>query len=53
MEGIGDESADIVEAEGRQRNLLDSSSNVPDRLERPQKWVRGADLVLPVSANYQ
>ncbi len=53
MEGVGDESADIVEPEGRQHDPMHTRIGFADRLERPQKWVRGADLVIPVSANDQ
>ncbi len=53
LQGIGDERADIVEPERRQRNLLDSCSSFADRLERPQKRVRGIDLVVPVGADQQ
>ena len=53
MQGIGDEPADIVEPEGRQHDLLHPRSGLADRLERPQKRVRGTDLVVPVGADQQ
>ncbi len=53
MQGIGDEPADIVESKGCQHDLLDPRSGLADRLERPQKRVRGADLVVPIGPDQQ
>ena len=53
MQGVGDEPADIVESERRQHDLLDPCAGVADRLERPHKRVRGADLVVPVGPDQQ
>src|SRR5229473_4905614 len=53
MQGIGDELADIVEAERCQHDLLDPRSGFADRLQRAQKRMRGADLVVPVGADQQ
>src|SRR5713101_1708372 len=53
MHGIGDELADIVEPERRQHDLLDPRSGLADRAQRPQKRVRGTDLVVPVGADQQ
>src|ERR1700746_390047 len=51
MQSIGDKPSDIVWLERRQHNLLDVCSSFADRLERPRKRVRGADLVVPVGPN--
>jgi hypothetical protein len=40
MQGIGDESADIVEPERHQHNLLNLCSSFTNRLEGSQKRVR-------------
>src|SRR5208282_6650671 len=53
MQGIGDELADIVEPEGCQHDLMHPRISLADRLERPQKRVRGADLVVPVGPDQQ
>src|SRR6266478_5044478 len=53
MHGIGDELADIGESERRQHDLLDSHSGFADRVQRPQKRVRGTDLVVSVGADSQ
>ena len=53
MQGVGDEPADIVEPEGCQHDLLDRRSSLADRLQRPRKRVRRADLVLPVGPDQQ
>ncbi len=45
MQGIGDERADMAEPERRQHDLLDPRSGFVDCLQRPQKRVRGTDLV--------
>src|ERR1700680_4463744 len=51
MHGIGDERADIVEPERRQHNLLDPCSSFAERLQRPHKRVRRANLVIPVGSD--
>src|SRR5216683_6627882 len=51
MQSIGDQRADIVEPERRQHNLLDPRSSFADRFQRPQKRVRGTDLIVPVGAD--
>src|SRR5258708_15683566 len=48
MQSIGDKPSDIVDPERRQHDLLDRRSGIANRLKRPQKRVRGADLVIPV-----
>src|ERR1700739_2225264 len=53
MHRIGDEPADIVEPESRQHNLLDRRSSFADRLQRPHKRVRRANLVIPVGSDQQ
>src|ERR1700730_3046712 len=53
MQGIGDDPADIIEPEGRQYDLLDLRSGLADRRQRPRKWVREADFVVPVSSDQQ
>ena len=53
VQRIGDEPANIIELEGRQHDLLDPRSGFADRLQRPQKRVRGTDLVVPVGADQQ
>src|SRR6266566_7674939 len=53
MHGIGGEQAEIVESERRQHDLLDPRSGFADRAQRPQKRVRGTDLVVPVGADQQ
>jgi hypothetical protein len=42
MQAIGDEPGDIVEPKGCQHDLLDRRSGIANRLQRPQKRVRGA-----------
>jgi hypothetical protein len=51
VQSIGDKPADIVDPERRQHDLVHLCSSFADRLERPQKRVRGADLVVPVGAD--
>ena len=46
---VGDEPADIVERERRQCDLVNLNSGLADRLERPQKRVRGDDLVVSIA----
>src|SRR5579864_6852645 len=53
MHRIGDEPADIVEPERRQHNLIDWRSSFADRLQRPHKRVRRANLVIPVGSDKQ
>src|SRR5260221_11925452 len=53
MQGIGDELANIVGSERRQNDLLDARSGFADRLQRPQKRVRGPDLVVTVGPDQQ
>ena len=53
MHGTGGEQAEIVESERRQHDLLDPRSGFADRAQRPQKRVRGTDLVVPVGADQQ
>src|SRR5246127_5469537 len=53
MHGIGDERADIVEPERRQHNLLALRSGFAERLQRPHKRVRRANLVIPVGSDQQ
>src|SRR6202047_1673025 len=48
MQSIGDKPSDIVEPKGCQHDLLDRRSGIANRLERPQKRVRGADLVVSI-----
>ena len=47
-QSVGDEPADIVERERCERDLVNLSSGFADRLERPQKRVRGDDLVVSI-----
>src|SRR5580704_6081528 len=49
MQSIRDKSADIVDPKGCKHDLTDPSSGIANRLERPKKRVRGADLVVPIS----
>jgi len=51
MQSIGDKPSDIVEPKGCQHDLLDRRSGIANRLERPQKRVRGSDLVGPEGAD--
>ncbi len=51
MQGVADELADIVGSERRQHDLLDPCSGLADRLQRPQKRVKGTDLIVPVGAD--
>src|SRR3977135_3434572 len=53
MQRVGDEPANIIELERRQHDLLHPRIDSADRLQRPQKRVRGADLVVTVGANQQ
>src|SRR6266853_6229933 len=53
MQRIGDEPANIIELEPRQHDLMHPRIDSADRLQRPQKRVRGADLVVTVGANQQ
>src|SRR6202045_1376623 len=48
MQSIGDKPSDIVEPKGCQHDLLDRRSGIANRLERPQKRVRGTDLVVSI-----
>src|SRR5258708_34521801 len=48
MQSIGDKPSDIVDPERRQHDLLDRRSGIANRLKRPQKRVRGADLVVSI-----
>ena len=51
MQSIGDKPADIVDSERRQHDLVHLRSGVADRLERPQKRVRGSDFVVSICPN--
>src|ERR1700756_5204424 len=53
MHRIGDEPADIVEPERHQHKLTDRRSSFADRLQRPHKRVRRANLVIPVGSDQQ
>src|SRR6266851_4442853 len=53
MQRIGDEPANIIELEPRQHDLMHPRIDGADRLQRPQKRVRGADLVVTVGPNQQ
>src|SRR5271166_3899894 len=46
MQAICHEPRDIVEPKGCQHDLTDRRSGIANRLQRPQKRVRGADLVV-------
>src|SRR6202051_1034765 len=48
MQSIGDKPSDIVEAKGCQHDFLHPRSGIANRLERPQKRVRGTDLVVSI-----
>src|ERR1700676_5301667 len=48
MQSIGDKPSDIVEPKGCQHDLLERRSGMANRLERPQKRVRGSDLVISI-----
>src|SRR6202045_3304298 len=48
MQSVGDKPSDIVEPKGCQHDLLDRRSGIANRLERPQKRVRGTDLVVSI-----
>src|SRR6202030_860682 len=48
MQSIGDKPSDIVEPKGCQHDLLDRRSGIANRVERPQKRVRRADLVVSI-----
>src|ERR1700688_4260035 len=48
MQSSGDNPSDIIEPKGRQHDLLDPRSGIANRLERPQKRVRGTDLVVSI-----
>src|SRR5260370_38369421 len=49
--GLGDGLVDMVESERGQHNLLSPRASFADSLQRPQKRVRGTDLVVPVGAD--
>ena len=53
VQGIGDESVDIVEPEGRQHDLLHPRSRLADYLQRPHERVRRTDLVVAVGPDQQ
>src|SRR5882672_6126482 len=53
MQRVGDEPANIIELERRQHDLLHPRIDSADRLQRPQKRVRGADLVVTVGPDQQ
>src|ERR1700736_333259 len=48
MQSSGDNPSDIIEPKGRQHDLLDPRSGIANRVERPQKRVRGSDLVVSI-----
>ena len=48
MQSIGHKPADIVEPKGCKHDLMDVCASIANRFERPQKRVRGSDLVVPV-----
>src|SRR6202043_4232693 len=48
MQSIGDKPSDIVDPKGCQHDLLDPRSGIANRVERPQKRVRRADLVVSI-----
>src|ERR1700737_1226873 len=48
MQSSGDKPSDIIEPKGRQHDLLDPRSGLANRLQRPQKRVRGSDLVVSI-----
>ncbi len=49
MQSIRDKSADVADPKGCKHDLVDPRAGIANRLERPQKRVRGADLVVPIS----
>src|SRR3981189_3087991 len=53
MQRVGDEPANIIELERRQHDHLHPRIDSADRLQRPQKRVRGADLVVTVGPDQQ
>src|SRR6267142_5943074 len=53
MQRVGDEPANIIELERRQHDLMHPRIDSADRLQRAQKRVRGADLVVTVGPNQQ
>src|SRR5260370_18972895 len=53
VERISDEPSNIVELKRRQHDLMHPRINRTDRLQRPQKRVRGTDLVVPISSDQQ
>src|ERR1700676_2754144 len=48
MQSSGDNPSDIIEPKGRQHDILDPRSGLANRLQRPQKRVRGSDLVVSI-----
>jgi hypothetical protein len=53
MQSIGDKPFDIVKPKRCQHDLVDRRSGVANRLERPQKRVRGSDLVISIGSDQQ
>jgi hypothetical protein len=51
MQGIGDKPSDIVEPKWRQHDLVHLRSGLADRLQRPQKRVCRAYLVVSLGPN--
>jgi hypothetical protein len=51
MQSIGHKPSDIVEPKGYQHDLMDRRSDLANRLERPQKRVRGSDLVVSIGTD--
>src|ERR1700722_10096132 len=48
MQSSGDNPSDIIEPKGCQPDLLARRSGIANRPERPQKRVRGSDLVVSI-----
>src|ERR1700693_2881104 len=53
MQSFGDEPANILESEGRQHDLMYARVGLADCLKLSQKWVPGADLIVPVRTDQQ
>src|SRR6202035_1394073 len=53
MHSVGDKPGDIVKPKGWQHDLVDRCSGIANRLERPQKRVRGSDLVVSIGPDQQ
>ena len=51
MQSIGHNPAGVSQPKRRKHDLMDACASIANRFERPQKRVRGSDLVVPVGPN--